>query len=305
MRQFDILVAGEINPDLILSFPDSSVRFGQVETLVDAAALTIGSSSAIFACGAARLGLRVAFIGVVGEDLFADFMLKELQAHGLDCSHVISDPAQQTGFSVILNRSSDRAILTYAGAMSALRAEQVTDDLLSRSRHLHIASYFLQTALQPGLPDLLRRARALGLTVSLDPNWDPSETWHGIDDLIPMVDVFLPNDQEALSITHTANIHTALERIGQSCRVVALKRGKNGASVYSAGQIDSAPSLPVTFVDAVGAGDSFDAGFIYGFLQDWDLQRSLRLGTACGSLSTRQAGGTAAQPTLKEALSFF
>ncbi len=158
---YDILVAGEINPDLVLSSPDLEPLFDQHETLVDSASLTIGSSCAIFACGAARLGLRVAMIGIVGRDLFGDFMLAEMQQRGVDISHVIVDPSCETGLSVILSRGQDRAILTHMGTIDALQAGQVTADLLEKSRHLHVASYFLQTALQPGLPGLFQRARAL------------------------------------------------------------------------------------------------------------------------------------------------
>ena len=180
---FDILVAGEINPDLILS-GDVTPAFGQVEQLVDSAWLTIGSSSAIFACGAARLGLQVAFVGVCGDDIFGRFMLEQMQARGVDISNVILDPGGQTGLSVILNPGDDRAILTHLGLIGALRAEQVTDDLLRQARHLHVASYFLQSALQPGLPDLFVRARSAGLTTSLDTNWDPSGDWLGFDKLL-------------------------------------------------------------------------------------------------------------------------
>src|SRR5512142_2133224 len=118
---FDILVAGEINPDLILT-GDVIPAFDQTEKLVDSATLTIGSASAIFACGAARLGLRVAFIGVCGEDVFGRFMLDELQKRGVDTSNVTVHPGGRTGLSVILNRASDRAILTFPGLIAALQA---------------------------------------------------------------------------------------------------------------------------------------------------------------------------------------
>ncbi len=163
-----------------------------MEKLVDSAGLTIGSSSAIFACGAARLGLQVAFIGLCGDDVFGHFMLEQLQDRGVDISNVILTHGGQTGFSVILNRTNDRAILTQLGLIGALRAEQVTDDLLHQARHLHIASYFLQSALQPGLPGLFARAHSAGLTTSLDTNWDPSGNWRGFDELLPVVDVFHP-----------------------------------------------------------------------------------------------------------------
>ncbi|HEU4746371.1 MAG TPA: PfkB family carbohydrate kinase, partial [Anaerolineales bacterium] len=133
MRPFDILVAGEINPDLILS-GDVVPAFNQTEKLIDSAVLTIGSSSAIFACGAARLGLKVAFVGVCGGDLFGRFMLEELQKREVDVSHVIVRRDGQTGLSVILNLGADRAILTHAGLIAALRASDIPDALLNRAR---------------------------------------------------------------------------------------------------------------------------------------------------------------------------
>ena len=304
-HSFDILVAGEINPDLILS-GDVTPEFGQVEKLVDSAVLTIGSSSAIFACGAARLGLKVAFVGLCGADSFGRFMLDELSQRGVDVSGVIVDPVVQTGLSVILNRGAqaDRAILTHLGAISRLLAEMVNESLLIKSRHLHVASYFLQTSLQPGLPVLFRRAHALGLTTSLDTNWDPAGRWRGFDELLSQIDVFLPNQNEALAISRASTLEDALKDLSRSCHTVAVKCGREGALARRGGEIARVPALPVQVVDTVGAGDSFDAGFLYGWLNGWSLARSLALAVACGSLSTRAAGGTSAQPTLEEAMAY-
>lgn len=298
--RFDLLVAGEINPDLILS-GDVEPVFGQVEKLVDAAALVIGSSSAILACGAARLGLKVAFIGLCGDDVFGRFMLEQMQAHGVNTENVIVRPGKSTGLSVILNRGADRAILTQPGLIPALRAKDVADSLLRQARHLHVASYFLQTALQPGLPDLFRRARALGLTTSLDPNYDPAERWAGFDDLLAVTHVFLPNAAEACSLTGERTAEGAADQLAGKVETLAVKLGAEGALGASQGQRVRVASLPVNVVDTVGAGDSFDAGFIYGYLHHWSLAKTLRLAAACGALSTRAAGGTAAQPTLAEA----
>lgn len=298
---FDLLVAGEINPDLILS-GDVRPEFGQVEKLVESAALTIGSSSAIFACGAARLGLRVAFIGVCGDDVFGGFMLDEMQKREVDVSHVIVRQCGQTGFSVILNQGTDRAILTHPGLIGALQASDLADGLLRQARHLHVASYFLQTKLQPGIPGLFQRAHALGLTTSLDTNYDPSEKWLGIDDLLAGTDVFLPNRTEALSITQYPDVQAAARQLAKQARLVAVKLGPEGAIAYGRDGLATSDSIRVDVVDTVGAGDSFDAGFLYGFLNRWELQKSLRLGCVCGALSTRQAGGTNAQPTLEEAM---
>jgi len=302
-REYDVLVAGEINPDLILS-GDVEPAFGQVEKVVDSAVLTVGSSSVIFACGAARLGLRVAFIGKCGDDLFGRFMLEEMRKRAVDTSPVIVDPLLSTGLTVILNKGDDRAMLTFPGAIGALRADEIPNDLLRRARHLHVASYFLQDALRPGLPDLFRRARALGLTTSLDTNYDPTERWEGLDQLLPLTDVFLPNATEACALTGVPDVEEAAARLARIMRVVAVKLGAEGALGVQGEQIVRVPSLPVAVVDTVGAGDNFDAGFLYGYLHGWPLEKSLRLGTVCGALSTRAAGGVAGQPTLDEVLTY-
>lgn len=303
MKPYDILVAGEINPDLILS-GNVIPEFGQVEKLVDSASLTIGSSSAIFAFGAARLGLKVAFIGVCGDDVFGRFMLDEMSKRGVDVSHVIVRAGGQTGLSVILNQGSDRAILTHPSLIAELRAGDVADELLGHARHLHVASYFLQTNLQPDLPDLFRRARSLGLTTSLDTNYDPSERWLGFGELLAVTNVFLPNEREAVSLTGESNAALAADKLSSRVEVLGVKLGADGALGIRNGQKVRVTSIPVTVVDTVGAGDSFDAGFLYGYLKEWSLERSLRLACVCGALSTRRAGGTDGQPTLEEALAF-
>lgn len=298
MKPYDILVAGEINPDLILS-GDVQPVFGQVEKLVDAAALTIGSSSAIFACGAARLGLKVAFIGKCGDDVFGRFMLEEMANRGVGIGTVIQVTGGSTGLSVILNRGVDRAILTHPGLIPALSADDIPDVLLRQARHLHVASYFLQESLQPGLPRLFERARSLGLTTSLDTNYDPSEQWRGFDKLLAVTNVFLPNEAEACSLTGAESADLAADRLAGLVETLALKLGAQGALGMSKTQKVRVPSIPVNVVDTVGAGDSFDAGFIYGYLQGWPLEKSLRAAAICGALSTQAPGGTNAQGSLE------
>ncbi len=300
---FDILVAGEINPDLILS-ANVTPGFGQVEKLVDTANLTIGSSSAIFACGAARLMLKVAFIGVCGEDVFGKFMLDEMSKRGVDVSNVIVRKDGQTGLSVILNNQSDRAILTHSGLIADLRASDITDSLLRQSRHLHVASYFLQKKLQPDLPALFQRAHSLGLTTSLDTNYDPSEKWLGFDELLSTTDIFLPNKTEALSITKANDVEFASRQLASKSKLVAIKLGADGALACIGNEITESKSISVNIVDTVGAGDSFDAGFMFGYLNNWKLEKSLTLACVCGAMSTQKAGGTEAQLTLEEAMKY-
>jgi sugar/nucleoside kinase (ribokinase family) len=263
----------------------------------------VGSSSAIFACGAARLGLRVAFVGKVGDDEFGRFMLRALANRAVDTTGVVVDAHIKTGLSVILSRGNDRAILTYSGSIAELSYEDINLDLLPRARHLHLGSYFMLDRLRPDIPRLFAQAQAYKLTVSLDTNYDPTERWNGgLAETLRHVTIFLPNETELLVITRAGDLRSALRQMADIVPVLAVKRGPAGAAAQEHGQVIEAASLPVDVRDTTGAGDSFDAGFICGYLSGWTLERSLRLACACGALSTRALGGTEAQPTLDEAL---
>ena len=302
MKDFDVLVAGEINPDLIMTGPNLSIQFGQVENLVEKAVMTIGSSSCIFACGAARLGLRVAFIGVVGDDIFGHFMLRALESRGIDILNIIIDKKQKTGLSVNLSRGNDRAVLTYIGAINALKAEQISDELIKKTRHLHIASYFLQNNLRLGVKGLFNKAKKMGVSTSLDINWDPARKWTGINEILDVIDILFLNEVEVKALSGNEKVKTAVKMLGKKVDIVAVKLGADGAIVQKDAKTVFIPAFPVEVIDAIGAGDSFDAGFVYGYLRNWLLEKSLKLAVACGSLSTTGHGGTEAQPTLEEAL---
>ena len=304
-RRFDLLVVGEINPDIIVSDADPSPRFGQAERRVEAIVMAPGSSTVLTALAAARLGLRTAFCGLVGDDPFGRYMLAAMEDGGIDANSCRVVPGAATGASVILDRGGDRAILTSLGAMASLRADDVPMDLVRQSRHLHVGSWYLQPALQPGLPALFAEARAGGTTTSLDPNWDPAERWVGIGDALAQTDVFLPNVTEACRIAGLTDIDAAVAAIataGPDDMLVAVKLGAAGAMAVEGGQVERASPPKVATVDTIGAGDSFDAGLLYGRLAGWQLARTLALAVACGALSTRTRGGVDGQPTLPEAL---
>ena len=302
IRDFDLLVVGDLNADLILS-GDVEPAFGQIEKLINDATLTLGSSAGIFACGAARLGLRVALVGKVGDDEFGRFIVREMNVRGVNTEGVVVDPRVKTGLTVILSRGNDRAMLTYSGSIGALRFAEIDRTLIARARHLHVGCYFLLDALRPDIPTLFEMAHASGLSVSLDTNYDPAEKWDGgLAGVLRRTDVFLPNETELCAIAGIADTEAALEWLASGGAMVAVKCGARGAMARCRNERASAQALVVDVVDTTGAGDTFDAGFIYGYLAGWELARALRLGCVCGSLSVRAAGGTTAQPTLAEAL---
>ncbi len=302
MPGFDLLVLGDANPDLIVrggEFPE----FGQVEKLVDEAHLAIGGSGAIAACGAARLGLRVAFAGVVGDDVFGRYMLDALTNRGVETRGILVDPTRPTGLSVVLSRGNDRAMLTAPGTIADLRAEVVDPALLRDSRHVHVSSYYLQRGLRSDLPALFEEAHEAGATTSIDPNWDPAGEWDGgLLSLLFATDCFFPNSAEARAITGVDDVDVAAGALAERGAVVAVKFGQGGGLAMWQDEVVRSESIPIDVVDTTGAGDSFDAGFLAGRLAGWSLSRCLQLAVACGSLSTQAAGGTAAQPTMEEAL---
>jgi sugar/nucleoside kinase (ribokinase family) len=297
-----ILVIGELNVDMIVSGLDTFPALGQ-EVVANALHTVLGSSSAICAAGLARLGAAVDFVGKVGIDQYGQFVVEELQRLGVGTGHILRDDAVPTGITISLTYPEDRALVTYPGCIAELRPEEVKTSLFSDYCHLHVGSYFLQTGLQSGLPDLFLSAHRVGLTVSLDTGWDPNQRWGNGDllTLLESVDLFLPNEREACAIAHVGEAEQAMRALGERAGLVAVKRGAEGAMAIKDGQIVHSPGFRVRVVDATGAGDSFDAGFIFAYiLQRQPLAEALRFANACGALCATGYGGTAAQPTLKQ-----
>ena len=299
-----VLVIGELNVDLILTGLTAFPSLGR-EVLASSLRMVLGSSSAICAAGLARLGAKVDFVGKVGGDYYGDFIVEELDRLGVNTRYVIHDSIIRTGATISLAYAGDRALVTYLGCISHLRAEEVDTSIFRRYRHLHVGSYFLQRGLQAGLPELFRAAHRAGLTVSLDTGCDPEGRWGGerLLTLLEQVDVFLPNEEEACAIAGVDDAEMALRELSKHARMVVVKRGPAGAISLRDGQVVHVPPPQVEVVDTTGAGDSFNAGFIYAYvLRRMPLEEALRFANACGALSTTGVGGTAAQPTLEQVL---
>lgn len=295
-----VLVAGEINVDLVFKGCRSVPEAGR-EVLADDFVMTPGSSSMICAMGLARLGSPVAFHGRLGADSWGDYCLGALRGAGIETTTLQSDATLRTGITASLSTSQDRALVTFPGAIGELREADITDAMLAAADHLHVSSYYLQRALRPRCRELFARARAAGLSTSLDPGFDPENLW-GLDiaEVLREVDVFLPNEDELLAITGSRDVASALRMLGKDRTLTVVKRGRHGCAVMHEGRMLEVPAFAVDAVDSTGAGDSFDAGFLHAWLGQQPLQECLRWGSACGSLSTRAVGGTSGQPDVAE-----
>ncbi|NGO77132.1 carbohydrate kinase family protein [Streptomyces sp. YC504] len=303
-HQYDLLVVGDANPDVILGPLTAPLAFGQREQLVESGSFTVGGSAAIMACGAARLGLRVAFAGRVGDDDAGRYLRDTLAARGVDTRGLRMDPDRPTPLTVVLTRGDDRAVLTSPGTLGVVSGADIPDDLLAASRHVHTSSYFLQPRLAADLPALLRTAHAHGATTSLDTQDDPADRWQGLDAVLAETDILLPNAQEALRLAGpgATSAHTAAQLLSARGPLTVVKNGADGALCHDGRTLHTAPGLPVEVTDTVGAGDSFDAGFVAATLDGRPPQEALKFAVVCGALSTRAHGGTTAQPTWDEAL---
>ncbi len=258
--------------------------------------LTLGSSSAIVAHNLAALGNQVGFVSRIGDDQLGQIALDRLAVGGVDVSKVRRvTGATKTGLTVILQRDGWRNMLTYAGTIFELTFDDLDFDYLASSRHFHLSSFYLQRGLRPEIPELFRKLKAAGLTISLDTNDDPDDGWEGgLRDALRYVDVLLPNEREARRIAHNDDLNTAITSLAEMVPVVVVKLGERGAMAQRGAERFVSPPVKVDLVDAVGAGDSFDAGFLHQYLRGADLETCLANGNLAGALSTTRAGGTEA-----------
>ncbi|MBV8053252.1 MAG: sugar kinase [Acidobacteriaceae bacterium] len=294
MPRFDVTVAGELNLDLILyGLPAELPR--ERELLAKSMMLTLGSSSAILAHNLAALGSRVGFQSRIGTDELGEIALKRLSASGADTSFVRRSENSNTGLTVILQHDPWRNILTYSGTISELTLADLDLEYLSNSRHFHLSSFYLQSNLRHDVPELFRRLKAAGLTTSLDTNDDPEDRWEDdLRDVLRYVDVLMPNEREACKIAHSENLEHAIAILSGMVPTLVVKLGTKGAIAKQGAKELHSAAVAVAFVDPVGAGDSFDAGFLHEYVQGADLWNCLEFGNLVGALSTTRTGGTEA-----------
>ncbi|ABF39665.1 sugar kinase, ribokinase family [Candidatus Koribacter versatilis Ellin345] len=288
----DIAVVGEINLDLILYGLPQEMPLER-ELLATNFRQTLGSSSAILAHNLSTLGTRVGFTTCVGPDPMGQIALEYLRSAGVDLSHLISSQTT-TGVTLLLPHDRDRHILTFPGTMFELKYDHLDLPFLKSASHFHMSSLYLHRGLLPDAGRLFREMKAAGLTTSLDTNDDPDDTWLLLDEIFPHVDIFLPNRQEACRIAQTNDVSEAINRLAERVPMLVVKLGADGALLRKGKEEIRAAGEKVTVVDTVGAGDSFDSGFLHQFLRGAHLQDCLKFGNRTAAYSTTAAGGVEA-----------
>jgi sugar/nucleoside kinase (ribokinase family) len=291
----DVIVIGELNVDIILNGIGSLPVIGK-EIMASSMSVTLGSSSAIFASNLSSLGPRVAFIGKIGEDSFAEVVLSSLEGKNVDTTRVLKSKSLATGATIVLNYDQDRANVTYPGAMDDLKLADIDFGFLSRARHMHFANCFMQPGIRYDLPSLFKHAKELGLTTSFDPQWDPEEKWElPLEQLLPYVDIFLPNILEFKFLSRSGTVEDGIDKLKHFAHHIVIKNGSEGALGWDGGNLIVQPAFKnERIIDCIGAGDSFDAGFIRDFLKNLPMAKCLETGALAGAINTTRAGGTGA-----------
>ena len=294
MAKLDVSVVGELNLDMIFYGLPEKLELER-EHLAKDLSITLGSSSAIFAHNLTLLGNKVGFSSSIGSDPLGEICLQRLGECGVDLSHVQKFKGKMTGLTAILPQRKLRYILTYPGTMHDMSMKDLDFNYVINAKHLHVSSYFLHKALRPDMLELFRRAKEAGLTTSLDTNDDPEGRWStDILLLLKYVDILLPNENEACKIARVDDVTQAAENLSQKVPIVVIKRGSQGAIAREGKNKFSAFPPIVEMVDAVGAGDSFDAGFIHQFIRGAKVEDCMKFANVIGALSVTRAGGTEA-----------
>jgi len=301
MKHYDIAAIGELNVDIILNRIESEPEIGK-EKFAQDMTVTLGSSTAIFAANAAALGSKVCFVGLVGRDSFGDLVRTSLEAKGVDTRYV-KQGETPTGASICMSYGEDRAVLTYQGAMDIMGLDDIDLSVFDETRHIHLSSIFMQSGVLRDLEKILDLAAAKGVTVSLDTQWDPIEKWaFDYKKLLPKITVFMPNEKELQELTGKKTLASAIAEVEPYLgSAMMLKCGSKGSILIK--KDGSRTALPAflnsNVVDAIGAGDSCNSGFVSAFVKGLPLEECQRTGNLTGAVNTTAAGGTGAFTSLE------
>jgi len=301
----EVCVVGELNLDLILYGLPEDLGLDR-EHLASSMAFTLGSSSGIFAHNLCVLGTPVGFISKIGADPLGKMAAERLSAAGVDISRMKQGAGNtSTGLTVVLPFSQHRHMFTYPGTMFEMQYSDIDLDYLHTARHFHLSSFYLHRALRPQILNLFRQARQAGLTTSLDTNDDPENLWaQDLLEVLKYVDVFLPNEREAKHIARTDDLSQALNRLAGLSKIVVVKCGSKAAICRKGNEQWRLAPPPVQVVDDIGAGDTFDAGFIHAYLLGEKLEDCLAFANIAAAYSVTKPGGTEAFRDRSALLSF-
>ncbi|RAP74567.1 carbohydrate kinase family protein [Paenibacillus montanisoli] len=294
MKAYDAVVIGDANIDLVVAGCNEMPEPGQ-EVYVQDMTIHVGGGAALFTLALAKLGLKLAFNGVLGEDGFGHYIRDHFSRYGIDTRY-IRKSGLNTGISIAINPEQDRSFITYTGSNAELSVNGLNMESVAQARHVHLTGYkgsrnhaeFMQA---------IERIQALGVTTSIDVGWDETGEWYrGIYELMGEVDVFFMNEVEAQQYTDLSSMQDCIRELAGHSKHIVLKLGAAGAAASVGGRTVYRSGFQVPVVDTTGAGDSFNAGYIYGLLNGQPVEQCLLYGNACGAMSITRSGGNSGTP---------
>jgi len=254
--------------------------------------ISVGGGVITTAIGLAKLGAKSGAITKVGTDFMGKFIINELQYNGVLTDGVLVRE-ENTPITSVISFKGERAFVSYVEKdkedLSACNLK-----LLKVGDHIHIKS-------TNHLKTLIAFSKELGISTSVDMSWNTISDLGNISPFLKDIDIFFLNELEALCLCKADNIQAAANYLlSKGCKIIIIKRGKNGSLLFTLDKTIKADSLPVEPLDTTGAGDSFSAGFLFGFLNGLNLEESLIIANICGGLSVTALGGCTSSPTFLE-----
>jgi len=297
--KFDLVVFGEFFSDMIFYQLPRRPLFGE-ESKTDSFLVAPGGGLSTTAIAASRLGSATGIITRVGAD--AKFLptWNEIVHERLDITACEFRKDLPTALTVCVAYKNDRMMVTHEPInrrLEDLLDSEAVQRKLGQTRHVHLACALHRPA--KWLP-VLRGLRERGITVSADFGWNPDISVNQLISIVRHCDFIFPNEREARAVTGTTNARRALEKLQDWVRVPVVKLGMKGALLMADGKVYQQPGLHLPMVDATGAGDAFNGGFLHAFLHGSDWDDCLRAGNICGSLAATRPGGSKGLPEIKE-----
>ncbi len=291
----DCLCAGIVVADHVCDPVDHLPRPGEL-VLTRRMELTIGGCASNVAVDLATLGRRASIVGLVGDDVFGRSVREALEGRGVDCRHLGTVAGCDTAGTLIVNcLGEDRRFIHSLGANARFTGREVTGELIRPARALYFGGYCLCDSMDPeALAAMFRTAREAGVPTLLDVVLAGSgDHWARLEPVLPFVDYFLPNDDEAFVITGERDAIRQAEAFRRAgARTAIVTCGPRGAVAIGPGERMRIGTHPVAFVDGTGSGDAFVAGFIHGLLAGRTLADCLRYGAAMGASCVTAMGAT-------------
>ncbi|MDF2542901.1 MAG: iolC 1 [Herbinix sp.] len=299
-KRWDVFVYGDVNIDIVIPGVEHLPLPGQ-EDVVNTMNTYVGGGAALFTLGLGKLGLSPVFQGSLGDDIYGKYIIEEFEAKHVDCSLINTSTIHKTGISISFTNEKDRSFLTYRGTNDELSLSKIEISNVIKARHIHVTGYAGSKNHDSYLRLLQQIKEKDEVTVSFDIGWDDSGEWYeGIYQLFPYIDVLFMNETEAVHYGRRDTFREAMYDFAKYCPMPVIKLGKQGSIALVDGNEYRANPYSVIAVDTTGAGDSFNAGFIYGYLRGKSVEECLKFGNACGALSVTAYGGNAGFPTEKQ-----